>query len=409
MISIMNIDLEVSKKIFNDAYFSSLMDFSNRFEIYYGGAGSGKSVFIGQKLVMKAAAAQRKVLVIRKVGRTLKDSVFQLILDTLERFQLKAYCKVNLSTFTIELPNGSQFLFKGLDDSEKIKSIVNITDIWIEEASELTQDDFTQLNLRLRASAPNLQMMLSFNPVSKANWVYRYWFENGTPSAAKVLRTTYKDNRFLPQEYIDSLEEMKEKNPTYYKIYALGEFASLDKLVFPSYSLLEEPIDTSNFEMLVGLDFGFVNDPTALIQSFIDDKEKKLYIMKEFYQTGLTNDKIAEAIKYMGLAKSIIVADCAEQKSIEELKRNGIQKVRPSKKGKGSILAGIDKLKEYQIIVNPACENTLIELQNYSWKKDKSTGEYINEPIDSYNHLMDSLRYSLQCRTQRLKTANIKL
>ena len=114
-----------------------MFDYSKRYEIYYGGAGSGKSIFVSQKLFIKALNSKRKILVIRKVGRTLKDSVFQLFLDLLSQFQIKEQCKINLSTFTIELPNGSIFLFKGLDDSEKIKSITNITDIWIEEATEL--------------------------------------------------------------------------------------------------------------------------------------------------------------------------------------------------------------------------------------------------------------------------------
>lgn len=119
---------------------------------------------------------KRKILVIRKVGTTLKDSVFQLINDTLKEWKIYNLCQVNLSTYTITLPNDSVFLFKGLDDREKIKSITDITDIWCEEATELAEDDYTQLDLRLRALKPDLQLICSFNPVSKANWVYKKWF-----------------------------------------------------------------------------------------------------------------------------------------------------------------------------------------------------------------------------------------
>ena len=223
------INLKLSKKLFNDVYFPHLTDYSKRYEVYYGGAGSGKSVFIAQKLLVKACKSKRKILVIRKFGTTLRDSVFQLIVDMLKSWHLYEHCTINQSTYTIILPNDSVFLFKGLDDSEKIKSITDITDIWCEEATELTEDDYTQLDLRLRALVADLQLFVSFNPVSKANWVYKKWFD---PKLAvydiletMILRTTYKDNRFLPKSYIKALEEKERSNPLYYKIYALGEFA----------------------------------------------------------------------------------------------------------------------------------------------------------------------------------------
>ena len=171
----MKIKLNLNKRLFNECYYPCLLDYKNRYEVYYGGAGSGKSVFIAQKLIIKACSTKRKVLVIRKYGTTLKDSVFQLIQDNLSKWGLLAHCKVNLTTYSVILPNGSMFIFKGMDDSEKIKSITDITDIWCEEATELSEDDFTQLDLRLRANAGKLQLICSFNPVSKANWVYKKW------------------------------------------------------------------------------------------------------------------------------------------------------------------------------------------------------------------------------------------
>lgn len=137
------IELRLSRKLFNDVYYPHLFDYENRYEVYYGGAGSGKSVFICQKLLAKACRSKRKVLVVRKFATTLKDSVFQLICDTLEKWHLKDKCYINLSTYTIVLPNNSVFLFKGMDDSEKIKSITDITDIWCEEATELAESEYT--------------------------------------------------------------------------------------------------------------------------------------------------------------------------------------------------------------------------------------------------------------------------
>jgi len=407
MMRMANINLKLEKQLFNDTYYQYLFDYSHRYNVYYGGAGSGKSVAIAQKLLIKAMNDNRKILVIRKVGATLKDSVFQLFKDLLSKWEILCYCNINLSSFSIVLPNGSIILCKGLDDNEKIKSITGITDIWCEEATELTQEDFTQLDLRLRAKTSNLEMYLSLNPVSKANWCYKYWFADGTPVNAFILKTTYKDNRFLPQEYITSLENMKLTNPTYYKIYALGEFASLDKLVFNNWKIEDYYFRNVNGKLLVGLDFGFVADKTALICSMVDEENKKIYIFDEFTCIGKTNDEIARVIQAKGYSKSLTIADCAEQKSIEELRRAGIYRIRASTKGTDSIIHGIQKLQQYELIVHPDCEETITELQNYSWQKDRSTGEYINKPIDTFNHCLDALRYSLQCvNDNRLKTIN---
>lgn len=402
-----NIDLKISKSIFNTAYIYDIRDYSCRYQVFYGGAGSGKSHYVFQKAVIKALAQTRKVLVIRKVARTLKDSCFQMVVNTLAQFKILGMCKVNNTTFTIELPNGSLFLFKGLDDSEKIKSIAGITDIVIEEATEITEDEFTQLDLRLRADCGNLQIYLMFNPVSKVNWCYRHWFEKGTPPNTKVIKTTYRDNRFLPVEYVASLERMKETNFTYWNIYANGEFCSLDKLVYTNWRQSDEEPDTA-LPLLVGMDFGYINDPSALIVSRIDEENKKIYIVDEAYEKGLLNDALANLIRYKGLAKEVIIADSAEQKSIEEIRRCGIPRIKAAVKGQGSILQGIQKLQQYELIVSSSCPNVIIELQNYSWEKDKSSGEYINKPTDTYNHCLDALRYSLQCveNRNRIRTMN---
>lgn len=198
---------------------------------------------------------KRKLLVIRKVGATLRDSVWTVFLEVLRK--LKCIKTINKTDFTITLVNNSQILFKGMDDSEKIKSIANIDDIFVEEASELLLEDFNQLCLRLRSKKPYNQIHLAFNPVSKANFVYKYFFENGTPDNCKIVQTTYKDNPHLPQAYVDSLQDLATRNPAYYKIYVLGEFATLDRLVFPIYEkriISEEEV--KGFKFWAGLDFG---------------------------------------------------------------------------------------------------------------------------------------------------------
>lgn len=406
----MKINLNIKKTAFNEVYFPHLLNYSHRYEVYYGGAGSGKSVFITQKELIKSLFRRRKVLVVRKYATTLKDSVFQLAVDTLKKWKLYSYCKINLSTYTITLPNGSIFLFKGMDDSEKIKSITDITDIWCEEATELSEDEFTQLDLRLRANEGDLQLICSFNPISKVNWVYNKWFAEDAifdKENTMILKTTYKDNRFLPEAYITALEEKINSNPTYYKIYALGEFASLDKLVFNNWKVQDFNNADIKGELIIGLDFGFVNDISALVASVLDEENKRIYVFKEWGDTNKTNEELANIINSLGFSKSYIIADAAEPKSIEEIRRKGISRIKACTKGADSILHGIQKLQQYEIIIHSSCTGIATEFDNYSWQKDKKTNEYINKPIDAFNHFIDALRYSLQCiSTKKLKTLN---
>ena len=396
--------LIIHKDIFNKVYLPYLEDFSTRFQVFYGGAGSGKSHFVAQKLVFKAIKDKRKVLVLRKVNRTTKASTFQLLLDTIIQFGIYNKCRINKSDFTIELPNGSQFICSGLDNPEKIKSIVGLTDAWLEEATEFSLDDFSQVNLRVRDPyAKNQQIILSLNPVSKANWVYLQFFEPNEKleefrKNVQIIHTNYTHNPFLPQEYIDSLLQMKETNEAYYKIYALGEFGSLDRLIYNNWSVLNFNKDEVKGVLLCGLDFGYTHDPSAFTASILNEKERRIYVFEEWGGQGYLNNQIAEELDKMGYSKSLIIADSAEQKSIEEIKRAGIRRIRPAVKGQGSVLQGIQKVQQYELMIHPSCERVIEELSNYSWKKDKQTNEYINEPNDNgWDHWMDALRYSMQC------------
>ena len=406
--------INIHTNIFNPVYLPYLEDYSTRFLLFYGGAGSGKSHFIAQRLVYKALKDTRKILVLRKVNRTTKASTFQLLLDTLNQFGIINYCVINRTDFSITLPTGSQFLCMGLDDPEKIKSITGLTDAWLEEATEFSLDDFSQVNLRVRdPKAENQEIILSLNPVSKANWCYLHFFAENPEldefrKTVRIVHTTYKDNPHLPEAYVQALLMMKATNEVYYKIYALGEFGSLDKLIYNNWQKMDFDPDTIKGQLLCGLDFGYTNDPTAFTASILVENERRIYIFKEWGGTGYLNDAIADQIKEMGFAKSIICADSAEQKSIDEIKRLGISRIKPCVKGKGSVLQGIQKLQQYELIVHPSCENVIEELENYAWKKDKQTNEYINEPAEGFDHYMDSLRYSLQCLDVRKQLTTMK-
>lgn len=409
----MTIKLNIKpSRVFNRHIYDHLFDYDTFTEVHYGGASSGKSHGVFQKIVIKALKdwkKPRKILVLRKVGATVRDSVFADVQATLSYFGILNMCKVNMSAFRIELPNGAEFIFKGMDNPEKIKSIKGISDVVMEEASEFTLDDYTQLTLRLRDKAhKQKQIYLMFNPVSKANWVYNAFFVK-KPKNTVVYQTTYKDNRFLDAVTRENIEELANRNEAYYKIYALGEFATLDKLVFPKYTkALLNKDDLRQFPSYFGLDYGFINDPSAFMHVKIDDDRKRLYVVEEYVKKGLTNDKIAESITALGYAKEQIRADSAEKKSNQELRNLGISRVIDVKKGAGSVMQGIQYLLQYEWIVDERCVKTIEELENYTWKKDKATNEYINEPVDSYNHCLDAIRYAIQDKITKSKIKTFK-
>ena len=406
------INLNFKKGIFNDVYFPLLLDYSKRYEVYYGGAGSGKSVFIAQKLLIKAINKKRRILIIRKVGTTLKDSVFPLVIDMLKKWKIYEYCKINLSTYTITLPNESVLLFRGLDDSEKIKSITDITDIWCEEATELNLDEFTQLDLRLRALVDDSQIWCSFNPVSKENWVFKKWFDKDAiydKENTMILKTTYKDNKFLPDSYINALEEKIHSNPQYYKVYALGEFATLEGLVLTNWR--KEEFDAMELAALglehrAGMDLGWI-DKSAIIDTLYDRDNKTIYVFNEFYKSGCQLSELASAIGDMNLKKTKIYVDSSEPRSIQYFKNEGIN-AEGCSKGKDSVKAGLMFLQDHLIIVHPKCVNFITELENFSYIKSKQTGEWTEDTTHEWSHAIDACRYAYSdiYTNKKMKTLN---
>lgn len=396
-----NLNIPSPAKVFNKNIFNILTDYSHFTEVHYGGGSSGKSHGVVQKVVLKALQDwkyPRKILWLRKVGATIADSLFQDVKGCLVDFKIWDYCEWNKTDNRVTLPNGAVFLFKGMDNSEKIKSIKGISDVVMEEASEFHLNDYTQLTLRLRERKHlNKQIFLMFNPVSKLNWVYKYFFTGEPHRNTLIQQSSYKDNKFLDEMTRQNLEDLANRNPAYYKIYALGEFATLDKLVFPTHTeRLISPDEIKQLPSYFGLDFGYINDPSALIHVKIDTRNKQLYIVDEYVKTGMLNDEIANVIKQLGYAKERITADSAEKKSIAEIKRKGIERIKPAMKGADSIMSGIQFISQFDIIVDERCTKTIEELNNYTWKKDKSTDEYYNEPVDTYNHSIDALRYAVE-------------
>lgn len=293
---------------------------------------------------------------------------------------------------SIEFINGSLIIFKGIDDPEKIKSIANITDIWIEEASELNENDFNQLDLRLRGNTNSTkQIYITFNPISQLHWLKKSFFDSPRSNAI-VVKSTYKDNVFIDKDYFHVLEKLKFTNPQYYKIYALGEWGVIGDLIFENWTVEKCKYSDNDFDdVYIGADFGFNHASACLKVGF---KDNELYIFKEVYAKGIINSEFAQRVKEIINPNQYIYCDCAEPDRIKEFNNLGI-KALPSKKGRNSIKDGIDFLKKFKIHIDENCVNSINEFQNFQWKKDKY-GNILDEPIALNDDCIAALRYAVE-------------
>lgn len=400
----MAVNLNLKKSLFVPKFYPMLFDYSHRWEVYMGSAGSAKSYFITQKIILRCCREKIKVLVCRRTGATIRNTCFSLFKDILAKWKLTPYVKIRETDFNIKFPNGSEIIFMGLDEETKLLSLNNIGCIFIEEAFEVPKNIVEQLNIRLRGGTENKQIIMAFNPISKHHWLHDFC-EVSPPQSFKFIHSTYKDNPFLDSEYISALEELYVRNPQKAKIFCDGEWGvDAEGLVFQNWKVKEFNHAEIDGQLMCGLDFGFVNDISAFVASLLVESEKRIYIFKEYGATGKTNKDLVNIITNLGFSKSVIMADAAEPKSIAEIKAGGIQKIRACSKGKDSILHGIQQLQNYEIIVHPSCIGIITEFENYTWEKDKYTDMYINKPIDDFNHYIDALRYSLQCVKTKLKS-----
>lgn len=399
-----NIQLQLKKSLFIPKFYPLLFDYSHRWEFWCGSAGSGKSYTICQKIIMRCAREPIRVLVCRRYATTLRNTCFALFKEVLAKWQLTQYVKINESDFRIRFPNGSEIIMSGLDEETKLLSLANISMIWIEEAYEVERNKVEQLNLRMRGQANNQQLILSWNPISKHSWLYDFTVVN-PPGSSIFIHSTFRDNPFLNKEYVAALEELYTRNPAKAKVFCDGEWGlDVDGLIYTNWREQEFNHADIQGQLLCGLDFGFTNDISAFVASILVEEEGRIYIFKEYGARNKTNQELVDIITQFGLNKAVIIADSAEPKSIEEMKRAGILKMRASKKGADSVLHGIQKLQNYQLIVHPSCQGIITELENYSWEKDKHTDSFINKPLSNgFDHYLDALRYSLQCAAAKVK------
>ncbi len=389
-----NVNLMPVNKIYRH-----LLDNKNRYLHLYGGAGSGKSFFSAQKFILRSMLEERhRILLVRKVARTIRHSQFGLIKSLLYSSGLSEHFKINDADLRMcSLYNGNEFLSAGLDDREKLKSIFGITSIWIEEATELDYADFNQLDLRLRGRTKNYkQIILTYNPVNSFHWLNTKHFKDSFK-----LKTTYKDNEHIDDEYINVLNNLKEQDEEYYNIYALGEWGVLKNVIYKPFEILNAyPLCFD--ETIYGLDFGY-NNQTALVE--VNIKDNVFYLIELIYQCGLTNSDLINKMKSLQIKKgSYIYCDSAESNRIEELKRAGFN-VFPADK---SVKDGIDYLKTCNIKSRPENSGINKEVLSYCYKQDKD-GNLFDEPIKFNDHLMDAIRYAIFSHCRKRREANIRL
>ena len=389
------INLTLKKGLFIPKFFPLLFDYSKRWEFWCGSAGSGKSYTIAQRIIIRCTKEPIRVLVCRRYATTLRNSCFALFKEILTKWQLLPYVKIKETDMSITFPNGSQIIMVGLDTEEKLLSLTNISTVWVEEAYEVEKSKVEQLNLRMRGTAANQQIILSWNPISKHSWLYEFTVNN-PPENSVFIHSTYKDNPFLNPEYVQALDEMEIRNPEKYRVYGRGEWGvDSSGLVIKNWK--SEAFDAmelaaAGLEHRAGMDLGWI-DKSAIIDTLYDKANHTIYVFNEFYKSGCQPSELAAAIKDMNLAKSKIKVDAAEPRTIQFFRNEGIN-AEGAAKGKDSVKAGLMFLQDNLIIVHPKCQNFITELENFSYIKSKQTGEWTEDTTHEWSHAIDARRYA---------------
>lgn len=397
----MNINIRDLIDNINPSFKPLLVD-QNRFMILRGGAGSGKSYFAAQKCILRILLGMvngqtHNILVVRKTSPSGRRSTFPLIKEIMTDWYLRDLIHINKTEQTFTFKNGSKIQLIGLDDPEKLKSIHGITSVWCEEATELSKEDFEQINMRLRGKniTDYFQIILSFNPISKYNWVYQRFFENGEEENTTYHHSTYQNNEYLDEAYKDQLENYINSNQNIYNVYTKGEWGSYQNVIFTNWTTVENdafPQDSSRVKS--GLDFGY-NNPSALVR--IVKTDEALFLDELLYQQKLTNKALALKIKskFPWLIDNYITiyCDAAEPDRISELKSRGIRAL-PAKKGTGSVMRGIDWLQRRNIKVTERSKNLITELASYSYGVDKAQNPIDEPAAKQVDHAIDAVRYA---------------
>lgn len=384
------IDLTALPRITNAVYYPLFGDRS-RYLVLRGGAGSGKSVFVADHICIRLMReAGHNWCAFRKVAVTSRTSIFAQFGESISRLGVTSLWKKNRTELTWTfVPNGSVFRCLGMDDPEKLKSIVGMSGAWLEEATEFLPADLEQINLRLRGKTPGRkQIILSFNPVSARHWLKARFYDTPTPNA-RLVHTTYRDNRFLDTEYEAQLNELCDRDPIMAAIYRDGLWGQLKGAIYAPF--LDGPWPETFEDTSYGLDFGF-NHPTALIRS--DYRDGAVYLTEELYVRGKTTAEVIAIMEKRGISrKAPIYADAAEPDRIKEISLAGYN-IHAAYKGPNSVKAGIDFVKSLKVYTKAGNENLNAENALYAWAVDRE-GNAMDEPVKAFDDAMDAMRYGI--------------
>nr|WP_309101696.1 PBSX family phage terminase large subunit [Fredinandcohnia onubensis] len=410
----------------NPRFEDFLFDWNQKFQFLMGGYGSSKSYHVALKIILKLLSEKRKALVIREVYDTHKDSTFSLFTEIIEDLGLlddsgrkkiaKGKIRPKESPYELRFSNGSRIIFKGMDKPAKLKSINNVSLIWLEECSEVKYEGFKELLGRLRHPTLKLHMILSTNPIGEDNWTYLHFFkdeenerfvlddndlyEQGTVIVGETFyhHSTADDNLFLPQSYIEQLDEIKEYDPDLHRVARLGRYGVNGIRVLPQFEVkphkevMEAINDIDKPVLKNGLDFGFVESYNAFVRMAIDHERKYLYIFDQYYKRGLTDVELADELE--PYKKLIIKADSAEPKTIAYFRQRRFRVI-GAKKGPGSRLQNTKKIKRFKkIICSDACPDVIRELKNLTFAKDKN-GKMIEDEFNIDPHTFSAIWYGL--------------
>lgn len=422
--------MTVNKEV-NPRFESFLWDWDYKEYLLVGGYGSSKSYHIALKIVLKLLEEKRKALVVREVYDTIRESCFDLFLEILEDLNMleengtkRKSKKVIYKTSPMQLifPNGSRVIFKGMDKPGKLKSINGVTIVWLEEASEIKYAGYKELKGRLRHPTLSLHFILSTNPVGTENWVYTHFFKRVNDDGSVTVRlddeklykkktlinrgtyyhhSTADDNLFLPESYIDILDEMKEYDPDLYRVARLGKFGMNGIRVLPQFEVAKSHREVMEAVRripekfrFIGMDFGFEVSYNAVVKMAVDDATKTLYLYWEYYKNHMTDPETAEELRAYGLDKQLITADRAEPKAIAYYRQCGFRMRGYHARG-ATRLSHTRKIKRFKrIVCSPNCPNCIRELSTLTYAKD-SKDNLIYDEFNIDPHTFSAIWYGL--------------
>lgn len=408
--------MEVLKEV-NPHFEDFLFDWDYKFYFLVGGYGSSKSYHIALKIILKLLQEKRTCLVVRDVYDTIRDSCFSLFTEICTDMNLERQVRFTNSPMQMRFPNGSKILFRGLDKPGKLKSINNISLVWIEECSEIKYAGFKELLGRLRHPTLRLHMLLSTNPVSRSNWTYKHFFKaQGLDDHELYKKRVIKrgniyyhhsvadDNLFLPAEYIDQLDDLENYDTDLYRVARLGQFGVNGLLVLPQFEVQSHEQVMQAVERIprkykrVGMDFGFESSYNAVLRMAIDHENKWLYIYWEYYRNHMTDDETADALAEFVGTRERIKADSAEPKAIRYYQKRGFNMVATHKSNGGTRHSRLDntrKMKRFRrIICSDHCRHCIDELKELTYAVDRDN-EIIPDEFNIDPHTFSAMWYGL--------------